>query len=492
MCGIAGVYIKDRSHGFDLDALSSYLLLGIETRGRDATGYGVIDWEGQEKIEKYAVPAYTFNQFRDRITNAARIILLHARYTTQGTELENENNHPVRFEDTIVTHNGVITNDTKLFKELEMEPQAKVDSEVIAASLSTVDLADTDAVGVLLKEIKGSMSIAAINLAFDPCTLLLAKGDTNPLVVFEHDKIVVWASESQFIREAWGKVIGTPPAHGKMKHMKTRTGRVYQPALGMIEFEWEHDPFVSHNTHYINNYGWGNREYSDNVVYNNNYRRNQIDWDINTCDDDVSYFNGYCEECEEDGIYVTWYYLRDKSLCDSCSATGMYKSMTIQDIKPTAKPVVTLSRVESKTPLLLEKCMLCNVEYSEGLMNRTYGICEFCVARDDRDDPANPEEPIELAQEHRLDELYHTQAIGCCAYVNRVDTSVVDFLLFDRQADEAIQSSTFLQNIWKSCDDVYAQFHKGLHNNSLSQDEKGMLKASQTYQSVIENLEVSK
>ena len=368
-------------------------------------------------------------------------------------------------------HNGVITNDTKLFKELEMEPQAKVDSEVIAASLSTVDLTNTDAVGVLLKEIKGSMSIAAINLAFDPHTLLLAKGDTNPLVVFEHDKIVVWA---------------------KMKHMETRKGRVYQPHLEMIEFEWEHDPIVYQHTRYTSNYGWGGSEYSGAATYNNNYRGSQTGGDIRTCIDDVPYINGECEECEEDGIYVTWYYLSDKAVCDNCAASNIYENPTIQTITPTAKPVTTMSRVESNVLPLLEKCMLCNVEYSEGLMNKTYGICEFCVARDDRDDPSNPEEPIEMTQERKLDELYHTQAIGCCAYINRVDTSVVDFLLFDRQADEAIQSSTFLQNIWKSCDDVYARFHKGLHNNSLSQDEKGMLKTSQTYQSVIENLEVSK
>ncbi len=146
MCGIAGVYIKDMNHDFDLNKLCDGLLAGIVQRGRDATGMCVIDDDGSDVIEKYAIPANEFIGHRDPIIGNPRAVLLHTRLTTQGSELVHENNHPVEYLDAVVTHNGVIQNDTEVFSELGCDRFAQVDTECIAASLHDISLDNEDQV----------------------------------------------------------------------------------------------------------------------------------------------------------------------------------------------------------------------------------------------------------------------------------------------------------------------------------------------------------
>jgi hypothetical protein len=50
-----------------------------------------------------------------------------------------------------------------------------------------------------------------------PSRLILVKGPSSPLYVFENDNVVVWASEHSIIKDTWGDLVGTPPKPDKIR-----------------------------------------------------------------------------------------------------------------------------------------------------------------------------------------------------------------------------------------------------------------------------------
>lgn len=217
MCGIAGIYIRDPKVIDDhskLERMTDALLLQIEARGRHASGFVAITEQGTATIDKAAVPASEFIKTREPIPEQARAVLLHTRYTTKGSEKNNVNNHPVIYGSCFVTHNGTIHNDDPLFEKHKLERKAEVDTEIIAALLSKSDYSVED-LKKRLEELRGPMAIAAVDPIKNPGKVLLARGDSSPLVVYDRGPYVIWASLANSLKEAWGSVIGTPPDEKK-------------------------------------------------------------------------------------------------------------------------------------------------------------------------------------------------------------------------------------------------------------------------------------
>jgi hypothetical protein len=213
MCGIAGVHVKSAHLGrFPLDRFVDELFLGIEHRGRDASGYVAVNDEGEVMMQKAPVKASLFTRKRKTIPNSARTVLLHTRLATQGLPAFSENNHPVLYETCFVTHNGHIHNDDEIFKELDIPRNAEVDSAAIAAALSYHGIASWDDVKAALESLRGGFAIAAIDPEQKKGRLLLARGTSSPLWVLNHPKAIVWASTKGAILEAWGRILGTPPS----------------------------------------------------------------------------------------------------------------------------------------------------------------------------------------------------------------------------------------------------------------------------------------
>ena len=65
-------------------------------------------------------------------------IIGHCRLKTKGTELNNDNNHPIRYENVVGIHNGMIINDDIQFEKHRdiLHRKAQVDSEVIFALIN--------------------------------------------------------------------------------------------------------------------------------------------------------------------------------------------------------------------------------------------------------------------------------------------------------------------------------------------------------------------
>lgn len=195
-----------------IDVLTvSALLLGIQSRGMDATGMALIDKDGKlywHKDDSSAWKFLTRQDTKDFMADhlpAAEQVILHTRAWTKGHPSKVENNHPLVYERVAVVHNGVINNDDELFRDLKLERHAETDSDVIRAILDEEGL--TEGAVKELRRLRGSAAIAAIDPKM-PDKLLLARCN-NPLVmaVLPDNDHFIWASEKSAIHAAAKKRI---------------------------------------------------------------------------------------------------------------------------------------------------------------------------------------------------------------------------------------------------------------------------------------------
>lgn len=189
-----------------LERFLDELLLGIEPRGKDATGVLSVG-ANKISIEKKALSASTFIKARRRLLDTCHAALAHTRYVTKGHESVWANNHPVMLGSTFLTHNGHITNDDEVFRELGIQRSAEVDSQAVAAALDHHGL---DNYQEATKMLSGSFAVAAVNTD-DRNRVLLLKGPTSPLVTIETENIVVWASTQVAIQRAWKAITNQVP-----------------------------------------------------------------------------------------------------------------------------------------------------------------------------------------------------------------------------------------------------------------------------------------
>lgn len=222
MCGIAGLHIKNPNVARTEEAINlvaDKLLLGIEQRGKHATGFVAVTNDKKVIVDKAAVPATDFIQDRETIPEDVRTLLLHTRYHTKGSPENPGNNHPVIYKTCFTTHNGSISNDDDLFREFNLKRNYEVDTEIIPALLDKYGLGDLEHIKEALTKFRGPLAIATIDPVNHPHKLLLAKGVNSPLVVFENENMIMWASLMSAMKDAWGAVYGTPPRNDKFKHL---------------------------------------------------------------------------------------------------------------------------------------------------------------------------------------------------------------------------------------------------------------------------------
>jgi len=130
---------------------------------------------------------------RHKLMGNERLILLHTRLKTAGTELNNLNNHPIWSRNSIekkyvLIHNGQIYEGwVKEYKYL-----AQVDSEDILASIETYGISNG------LKRIKGTMAIVFKQMKED---ILYIYRNNQPidLVYLPKEKLLIGSSDEKYI-----------------------------------------------------------------------------------------------------------------------------------------------------------------------------------------------------------------------------------------------------------------------------------------------------
>lgn len=247
MCGIAG--IKRLGDKPIPEARVKSLLLGLEHRGKDATGIAI-----KKKNDVYihkkpetawqVVSSQPFDDFLDKHLPNADVVLLHTRAATLGSPYKSENNHPITAGRGVVTHNGMISNHESLFTQFHMERTAEVDSDVIRAIVDRNGFEKKPLVADL-NALRGSAAFAALHPDW-PDHLLFGRSG-NPLVFCFDPGFLMWASEKHALHAAlrpWQQQMGI-----WFRASAVNAGFAVMPTdtlwlLGPKGLEW-HEPFKS-------------------------------------------------------------------------------------------------------------------------------------------------------------------------------------------------------------------------------------------------------
>lgn len=179
MCGIAGYCLSPKHYAsVDVNEIAGQMLIDIQHRGEHATGAAWVDPRtGKRNIIKAPIPALKFvRKAGNKLCNNAQTAILHTRFATQGSPTVEANNHPIPRGKIVLTHNGHVSNDDELFKQLGVSRVGQVDSEALAALVAFGKGKPWE----ILTQVQGTAALAWIS-ANDSRTLHLARVNSSPL-----------------------------------------------------------------------------------------------------------------------------------------------------------------------------------------------------------------------------------------------------------------------------------------------------------------------
>ena len=206
MCAVFGFLdYKGKTSNAVLKKLIHYLSVAAEVRGTDATGIAYVR-DGSIITYKKPKPAHKVKLFFPKVT---RSVIGHTRFTTQGSEKRNCNNHPFEGhcgkESFALAHNGVLYNDRELRREQHLPTTPiETDSYVAVQLLEQGQQLDTENIKRMAELVEGSFVFTILK---NDNTLFLVKGN-NPLTVYHFPALglYVYASTKSILDNALKKV----------------------------------------------------------------------------------------------------------------------------------------------------------------------------------------------------------------------------------------------------------------------------------------------
>ncbi|MGM9551719.1 MAG: hypothetical protein ACI3XA_05635 [Clostridia bacterium] len=212
MCGLFGFHIYGDAKLKNLADLTNSLAAQSTVRGVDATGIA-FNSKGLLRILKESKSAMKIDfKHGDEI----KAVIGHTRHSTQGSEKKNFNNHPfygrakIRFA---LAHNGVINNDIRLRKELNL-PSTKVetDSYIAVQLIECQKKLDFESLRFMAEKIEGSFSFVILD---EKNNVYLVKGDSPLSIIhFPRLKMYVFASTDEIL---YRSIIDYPPLFKEIK-----------------------------------------------------------------------------------------------------------------------------------------------------------------------------------------------------------------------------------------------------------------------------------
>ena len=197
MCGIMGFQCFGKQKPDKQKIAIMFELL--ESRGRDASGFALIK-DNNLIVHKAPIRSSIMVHSKEwQELELPNIFIAHTRMKTQGTERNNNNNHPLYNKNGLcIVHNGMIHNDKEIFGKQKRD--GEVDSEAILAVLSSRKKGDK--IKRVFEKLEGCFAFACIDKN-NPETLILVKKD-NPLELLLDTQadILYFCSESNIMKEA--------------------------------------------------------------------------------------------------------------------------------------------------------------------------------------------------------------------------------------------------------------------------------------------------
>ena len=206
MCAVFGFLdYKGKVSNAVLKKLTHYFSVAAEVRGTDATGIAYVR-DGSMVIYKKPKPAHKVKLFFPRDTRA---VIGHTRFTTQGSEKRNCNNHPFEGrcgkESFALAHNGVLYNDRELRREQHLPTTPiETDSYIAVQLLEQEQNLDAENIKRMAELVEGSFVFTILR---NDNTLFLVKGN-NPLTLYHFPALglYVYASTKSILDNALKKV----------------------------------------------------------------------------------------------------------------------------------------------------------------------------------------------------------------------------------------------------------------------------------------------
>ena len=192
MCGLFGFLNYSNNKIKNLSDLTNSLAEQSEVRGTDATGIA-FNSKGKLKILKESLPAHKIAFKHDDNILA---LIGHDRHSTSGFRGV-QNHHPfkgkIKDSQFALAHNGVLTNDIKLRKQLNL-PKTKIetDSYIAVQLLERKKKLDFDSIKYMAETVEGSFSFSILD---DKNNIYLVKGD-SPLCILHFEKLGIYVFAS--------------------------------------------------------------------------------------------------------------------------------------------------------------------------------------------------------------------------------------------------------------------------------------------------------
>jgi len=197
MCGIAGFNASPAWVDAHINEKVQYHMLECawlynQHRGRDAAGYFRVDKQTSEvHVRKAPIAAFEIldENAQKPVLSPAVVFGAHTRSATLGDPNDDRNNHPVTYQNLIITHNGTISNHNKYKNAVPLDNKdqvGEVDSNAIAIALDRCATPyDIEGIKNQLKGLDGSLAIHAV-WKNSPGVSLLARGKSSPLIFRYH------------------------------------------------------------------------------------------------------------------------------------------------------------------------------------------------------------------------------------------------------------------------------------------------------------------
>ena len=238
MCAITGYISVTGTPSPSVLTTFTRLLLAGTCRGRDAAGWMAPTPEGLIQVAKAAGPPLAILDALP--TTPPRWLVGHNRAKTQGTELDNCNNHPVTSGRFALVHNGVVRERLTPIgianPVLTLPHAAEVDSQLIVEVIDTLVEGRNWSISNAIEKgipayLTGSIACALVDSAHPHTLHFFADG--NPLVL-AYDPLggVIWFASTRAIIDS---ALGTTISHLNglfVEHCPPATGSLVYSELG--------------------------------------------------------------------------------------------------------------------------------------------------------------------------------------------------------------------------------------------------------------------
>jgi len=218
MCGICGIITYEDYNPKVLRDFVRVVFYNLEDRGIDASGITVVYQDEKVWYRKAPVRGLIFGELIDEIKDwekdVARV-LIHCRQATQGSPLNNENNHPLWYyieeidELIFLVHNGVVQIADKYviskygnstLEDIKNLVEREVDSDLLLTGFRLTRRYDKTSLEITLDVVMGS--IALITTSTNLSKPMYVYRNSNPLVCTEVSDVgLVFISTEEILKK---------------------------------------------------------------------------------------------------------------------------------------------------------------------------------------------------------------------------------------------------------------------------------------------------